>query len=250
MGAEPQHGDGRADWPLRTAANGIAAMSRRGSVPPGGYVVTLLASTLPLDDVVARLSGALFAKAFCERRVVDGHTRYRLQLGPFASAELATEVLKQARRMFPRAVIRPAGTRQGPQDAAQARSAAAADVDRSAARTALVELSDSFQPGLRFAVELVWSPDPIDLRYVPPLTLFDGRTLYAVSVRRADHLWYGLRVGFYDTRADAHPAAVDLAAYFSGAVVVPATERELEHARSAEILGWAARIDPAVAFAA
>lgn len=250
MNAEPQRGGGQSDWPLRTASHEVAAVTGRGAVPPGGFVVTLLASTLPLDDVAARLPGALFAKAFCERRVVDGRTHFRLQLGPFPSAELAVEVLKEARRAFPRAVIRPAGSCQGRRAAAQPGAAAAAGKDSPATRPNVVELADDFQPGLRFAVELVWSPGPIDLRYVPPLTLFDGRTLYAVSVRRANHLWYGLRVGFYDTRGDAHAAAAELAAYFSGAVVVPATEREFEHARGAEILGWAARIDAAAAFAA
>jgi hypothetical protein len=243
-----------------------------GSGMSRGFVITLLSSIRPLDDVAARLLSAEFGTAFCARHIVDGHAHYRLQLGPFMTMDSAAQALKVARRIFPRAVIRAAdGIRRAgngalahtevPQAARPARddeswrtSGSAGEATRPVAKgdsavttSEVIEIPDAQRVTSKlYAVELLWSPSPLDLAHVPPLTLFDERTLYAVSVRRASHLWYGLRVGFYRDGHEARRAATELVGYFEGAIAVPATEQEFAHARAAEIRAWAARIDASV----
>lgn len=246
-----------------------------GPPMPCGYVITLLSSTRPLDDVAARLPTANFGAAFCERRLVDGSAHYRLQLGPYRTMATAAQALNLARRIFPRAVIRAADAApharehtavpaQAPLAAQPVVSNASRHVPGPASTGArpvakgtsgiatddAIEIPDEHSPSKLYAVELLWSPDPLDLTHVPPLTLFDEKTLYAVSVHRANHPWYGLRVGFYRDGQEARRAAADLVGYFEGAIAVPATEQEFAQARTAEIRAWAARIDASVVVAA
>jgi len=232
--------------------------------PSGAYVIALLASTEKLDKLVARLPAIGSAKPFSERRVVDGRVRYELSLGPFATTEAAERSLAVIRRSFPLAVIRPA------------REATQALVDQRAAPAPTHAGGHAYDPRLQvtattpgdtradviaadptrgectdyFAIELVWSQDPIKSSHIPPLTLFDGHTLYSVSVCRVNHCWHGLRVGFYSSRRQAAEASRELAAYFPRAVVVLATAREIEHAGDAELRAWSVRIDPQVVVAA
>lgn len=240
-----------------------------------GFVITLLSSTRPLDDVAARLPRAEFGTAFCAQHTVDGRAHYRLHLGPFLTMDSAAQTLKVARKIFPRAVIRaadgiccvgnravaraevPQAARPACDDQAWRTSRSAREAMRPAAKgdsaattSEVIEIPDAQAPSKLYAVELLWSPSPLDLTHVPPLTLFDERTLYAVSVRRANHLWYGLRIGFYRDSHEARRAAAELVGYFEGAIAVPATEAEFAHARAAELRAWAARIDASVVVAA
>jgi hypothetical protein len=230
---------------------------------------------MPLDDVAARLPKADFGPAFCDCRVVDGRTRYRLHLGPFHSTEVAARLLEGASRTYPRAMIRTAEDaessnaclrpiRRGPESVHSAWGDTSpppfapegADVEPAASVNhrvndiTAIKTPDIPSPSRHFAVELLWSPEPLNLERVPPLTLFDDRTIYSVFVQRDSSFWHGLRVGFYRDGDEARQAAIDFTGYFASAIAVPATEREFAQARVAEIRAWAARIDSTVVVAA
>ena len=87
----------------------------------------------------------------------------------------------------------------------------------------------------RFAVQIVWSMDPVDLAQVPKLAIFDAYTLYKVQVDRAGRRWYGLRLGFFSDPVSARQVALYARSDFSAAAVVPVSDRECQRAEQAAI---------------
>jgi hypothetical protein len=92
----------------------------------------------------------------------------------------------------------------------------------------------------RFAVQIVWSMDPVDLANVPKLAIFDAYTLYKVQVDRAGRRWYGLRLGFFADPVSARQVALYARSDFSAAAVVPVSDRECERAAQAAITAFPA----------
>jgi hypothetical protein len=84
-----------------------------------------------------------------------------------------------------------------------------------------------------FAVQLHWSPQPIDLKRVPSLAIFKGYTLYATESRREGHCRYFLRLGFFGDPISAKQFAAQLRSNFASAAVVPVAEQEVTRAREA-----------------
>jgi hypothetical protein len=86
-----------------------------------------------------------------------------------------------------------------------------------------------------FAVQLHWSPEPIDLKRVPSLPIFKGYTLYANESRREGRSRYFLRLGFFGDPISAKQFAAQLRANFASAAVVPVAEQEVTSAREAAL---------------
>ncbi len=87
----------------------------------------------------------------------------------------------------------------------------------------------------RFAVQLIWSTDPLNLAEVPKLAIFDAYTLYKVQVDRAGRRWYGLRLGFFGDAVSARQVAIYARSDFSAAAVVPVSDRECDRAGQAAV---------------
>lgn len=87
----------------------------------------------------------------------------------------------------------------------------------------------------RFAVQLIWSTDPLNLASVPKLAIFDAYTLYKVQVDRAGRRWYGLRLGFFGDAVSARQVALYARSDFSAAAVVPVSDRECDRAGQAAV---------------
>jgi hypothetical protein len=84
-----------------------------------------------------------------------------------------------------------------------------------------------------FAVQLLWSAEPIEPRRVPALAVFKGHTLYAVESRREGRSRYFLRMGFFGDPVSAKQIAAQLRSHFASAAVVPVDELEVTSAREA-----------------
>ena len=78
----------------------------------------------------------------------------------------------------------------------------------------------------KFAVQLIWSTDPVDTARVPQLAIFDAYTLYTVHVERAGRRWHGLRLGFFTDPVSARQVALYARSDFTAAAVVPVSDRE------------------------
>lgn len=202
------------------------------------YLITLTTTALPLREVLPRLPGFAEARVFCERYVEAGITRVRVQLGYFRSMRAAADALRVVQADYPHATVRDVPPLPGA-DHASARAGAAPSPGTFTATRRELSADTALR---RFAVELLWSPQPIDLAHVPPLTLFDGYTLYAVAAHRGGHDWHGLRLGFFTDRAAAMAAVDEATTYFSGAIAVPVSESEFDKASEAEIRPFVARI--------
>ncbi|MFI4889564.1 MAG: hypothetical protein ACHQIL_03440 [Steroidobacterales bacterium] len=90
------------------------------------------------------------------------------------------------------------------------------------------------KPTQRYAVQLIWSKDPIDLSKIPSLAIFGGYLLYAVETEPGGRRMYGVRLGFYDDLLSARLVALYLRPTFKG-VVVPVSDREVTRASGASI---------------
>jgi hypothetical protein len=84
-----------------------------------------------------------------------------------------------------------------------------------------------------FAVQLMWSVQPIEMGKVPQLAIFSAYTLYAAEGNRNGRRWYGLRLGFFTDAMSAKQVAQYVRSEFSTVSIVPVTIRERERASSA-----------------
>jgi len=84
-----------------------------------------------------------------------------------------------------------------------------------------------------FAVQLLWSAQPIDLSRVPSPAIFKAHTLYATESRRQGRCRYFLRLGFFADPISAKQVAVQVRSIFDSAAVVPIVEQEVTRAREA-----------------
>src|SRR6202042_1477081 len=79
-----------------------------------------------------------------------------------------------------------------------------------------------------YAVQLLWSVQPIDMGRVPQLAIFSAYTLYGAQGHRDGRRWYGLRLGFFTDAVSAKQVAHYVRADFATVSVGPVTVRERE----------------------
>lgn len=84
-----------------------------------------------------------------------------------------------------------------------------------------------------YAVQLMWSVQPIAMSAVPQLAIFSAYTLYGAEGSRDDRRWYGLRLGFFTDATSAKQVAHYVRSEFASVSVVPVTVRERERALAA-----------------
>jgi hypothetical protein len=86
-----------------------------------------------------------------------------------------------------------------------------------------------------FAVQLIWSVEPIDLSKVPANSIFRAYTMYASEGRREGRAWHCLRLGFFSDAISAKQVAYFVRSSFPSVAVVPVTEQERAHASESRI---------------
>jgi hypothetical protein len=84
-----------------------------------------------------------------------------------------------------------------------------------------------------YAVQLLWSVQPIDIEQIPQLAIFSAYTLYGAEGNRDGRRWYGVRLGFFTDAVSAKQVAHYVRSDFSTVSVVPVTVRERERAKLA-----------------
>ncbi|HXN11091.1 MAG TPA: hypothetical protein VN859_07590, partial [Steroidobacteraceae bacterium] len=75
----------------------------------------------------------------------------------------------------------------------------------------------------QFAVQLMWSVQPIDISQVPQLAIFSAYTLYGAEGNRDGRRWYGIRLGFFTDAVSAKQVAHYVRSDFATVSVVPVT---------------------------
>jgi hypothetical protein len=86
-----------------------------------------------------------------------------------------------------------------------------------------------------FAVQLMWSVQPIDTNTVPLVSIFRAHTLYRTETRRGGRTWYSIRLGFFEDAISAKQVASYVRATFASVAVVPVTEAERIQSAGARI---------------
>jgi hypothetical protein len=104
--------------------------------------------------------------------------------------------------------------------------------DDTATRLALKEAVVRGMP-VSFALQLQWSPRPIDLSRVPPLPIFKAYALYVVESRSSGRSCFFLRLGFFGDPVSAKQVAAHVRSSFASAAVVPVLDEEISCAREA-----------------
>ena len=84
-----------------------------------------------------------------------------------------------------------------------------------------------------YAVQLMWSVQPIDMARVPQLAIFSAYTLYGAAGNRDGRRWYGLRLGFFTDAVSARQVANYVRSEFASVSIVPVSARERERALAA-----------------
>jgi hypothetical protein len=83
-----------------------------------------------------------------------------------------------------------------------------------------------------FAVQLQWSPQPIELGKAPRHAIFSSYTLYTTQARFDGRQWFCLRLGFFSDAISAKQVAQYLFSDFPSVAVVPVNPQE--HATALE----------------
>jgi hypothetical protein len=217
-------------------------MTERDAPPPGGerFVITLVTSSLPMP---VKLAGDLEFPGFSvfrSRAVEDGRERFRLHLGYLRSMSEAQTVLAALRAEYPSAMISvlpatPSGSLDDTLNTAfslvRAPVAALVPTPAAGAPPTLTpaEVAGALAPQ-RYAVQLEWSLQPIEIARVPRLGIFRAYRLYAVSVTRQGTPEHGLRLGFFKSLDSARQVADYVRHDFRCASVVPVSYREYARA--------------------
>jgi hypothetical protein len=105
--------------------------------------------------------------------------------------------------------------------------------DDTGTRRALQEAVSSNVP-VSFAVQLLWSVQPVDLQKVPPLAIFSAYTLYTVEGSREGRRWFGLRLGFFSDAISAKQVAHYVRSEFNSVAIVPVSSQERSRATDAD----------------
>ena len=84
-----------------------------------------------------------------------------------------------------------------------------------------------------YAVQLLWSVQPIDMGGVPQLAIFSAYTLYGAAGNRDGRRWYGLRLGFFTDAVSAKQVANYVRSEFASVSIVPVSARERDRALAA-----------------
>ncbi len=92
-----------------------------------------------------------------------------------------------------------------------------------------------------FAVQLEWSVQPIDMKKVPPLAIFNAYTLYTTEGNKDGRRWYGLRLGFFSDAISAKQVAYYVRSDFAAVAVVPVSSMERERANGGNAAQTTAR---------
>jgi hypothetical protein len=170
-------------------------------------------ATSSLTDLRATIAalGDAEAAATPAEPVLEGEAVLRL---------LTTARPAPAARVAP---VRPAARRQAPVTQAKVPPPA---------KPATPPVAAQPEPAL-FAVQLLWSVQPIDMAQVAQLAIFSAYTLYGAEGNRDGRRWYGLRLGFFTDAVSAKQVAQYVRSEFSSVSVVPVTERERARAGAA-----------------
>ena len=88
---------------------------------------------------------------------------------------------------------------------------------------------------ISFAVQLLWSVQPIDPNTVPLVSIFRGHRLYRTETRRDGRTWYSVRLGFFKDAISAKQVASHVRSSFPSVAVVPVTEDEWIRSAQARI---------------
>ena len=104
--------------------------------------------------------------------------------------------------------------------------------DDTVTRRALKEAVVQGMP-VSFALQLQWSPRPIDLSRVPALPIFKAYQLYVVESRTGGRSCFFLRLGFFSDPVSAKQVATHVRSSFASAAVVPVLDEEIDCAREA-----------------
>jgi hypothetical protein len=86
-----------------------------------------------------------------------------------------------------------------------------------------------------FAVQLLWSVQPIELAQVQSLPIFRAYTLYITEGRRERRSWYCLRLGFFKDAISAKQVAHFVRSSYGSVAVVPVSEQEQRRADNERI---------------
>lgn len=86
-----------------------------------------------------------------------------------------------------------------------------------------------------FAVQLLWSVEPIDLSSVPRVSIFRAYTLYVTEGERDGRSWYCLRLGFFGDAISAKQVAYFVRSHFASVAVLPVTEQERAQANETPV---------------
>ena len=203
---------------VRAAINSLsdAAAPAGGALLEGEAVLTLLTSARPAP--AARIM------PIAPVAPVD----------PVASAAPAAPAAPVATvALTAKPVVEPAEAPKAPARAASPPRPAAAMASRPArAVPPIAAAAPRVEPAL-FAVQLLWSVQPIDMGQVPQLAIFSAYTLYGAEGNRDGRRWYGLRLGFFTDAVSAKQVAQYVRSEFKSVSVVPVTDRERGRASAA-----------------
>jgi hypothetical protein len=102
-------------------------------------------------------------------------------------------------------------------------------------RVEAIDVAPSRPAHQRYAVQLAFGREPIDLARLPDLAIYQGYLLYAIETEPGGRRLYGVRLGFYDDVLSARLVAQYVRSEFRDVTIVPVSEREIAHATEGRI---------------
>ena len=219
-------------------------------VPDEGRRISELAAIMQDNEAAARaLSNVRAAIASLEDSTTSTPTLSPIpELRP-AMAAKAPAAADTARDLTASATLRVLETAPDTASESTVRQPALPTTDDAAAANAAASGKPRDEK-TAYAVQLLWSVQPIDIEQIPQLAIFSAYTLYGAEGNRDGRRWYGVRLGFFTDAVSAKQVAHYVRSDFSTVSVVPVTVRERERAKLAATRPDATPVTAAAASAA
>jgi len=225
-------------------------MTRFESTPApaeGKFVITLCAVATPVTIPQPRSPQLTRFRFFLGTSLEANRKRYTLYMGYFSTLAEAEKWLTVLRGIYPDAFVSEASIAQADSfsdtqvlsileerradrvmtgaDATAAGNISLLRPDDTTTRLALRDAVTRDAP-VSFAVQLLWSAQPIDLEQAPRHAIFRSYTLYTTRARLEGRQLFCLRLGFFSDAISAKQVAQYLLSDFPSVAVVPVNPQE------------------------
>ena len=193
----------------------------RGNIGRGYiYAINLKSSVRPIDESIASsLPQLRHQEIYVAKHIAEEKTWYRLRAGFFEDHEVAKQKLQEVRDIFPRAWVAVATEDDQFISSKQSRAPVEKGIKT-------LQVNRKIDPFNEYAINLSSVKTEINEKNLPALQQFDDYLVYSSRATIDGTTWHRLRIGFFQTQAEAELLRQQLVGFYPSAATIKVARKE------------------------